>query len=103
MGAASTPKRYVLLATQVDLSEERLEDLRASLEARYGKVKIIAVKGNPRAVIVKTTSEVAPLMRDQNHPLLLGGRKVESVLTSGAVGNLKRRALRARADGQVSE
>ncbi len=96
-------KRYVLLLADVDISEGQLKELQLMLEARHGKVKVIAVKGNPRAAIVKTTNAVAPLLRDQGHPIFLGGEKVESVLTSGAVGNLKRRALGAKADGQVSK
>ncbi len=94
-------KRYVLLVAGIDLSEERLKELQALLESRHGKMKMIAVSGNPRAVIVRTTNEVAPLLRDKGHPLFLGGKMVEPVLTSGAVGNLKRRALGGKPDGQV--
>ncbi len=102
-GEHRTSKRYVLLAWENELTDERLRELQTKLESRYGKLRLIAVKGNPRAVIVKTTNEVAPLLRDPDAPLLLGGKKVESVLTSGAVGNLKRRALGTTADGQILE
>jgi hypothetical protein len=100
-GEGRTSKRYLLLVAGTDLSEERLKELQATLDSRYGKVKLIQVRGNPRAVIVKTTNQVAPLMRDPSQPLMLAGEKVETVLTSGAVVNLKKRALEAKADGQV--
>ncbi len=96
-------KRYILLKSEAELTEERLKELQAKLDARYGKVRLIPVRGNARAVIVKTTNEVAPLLRDPDTTLLLDGKKVEPVLTSGAVGNLKRRALEAAAYGQVPE
>jgi hypothetical protein len=97
------PKRYVLFRADVDFTGERIELLQSVLDSRYGKVKLIMVKGNPRAVIVKTTNEVAPLLRNAEPPLELGGERIETVMTSGAVGNLKRRALGAKADGQVLE
>ena len=96
-------KRYVLLMAEADLSEGAIRDLQSTLDSRYGTVKLISVKGNPRAVIVKTTNRVAPLLREHGSFLTPGGKKLEAVLTSGAVGNLKKRALVAKADGQVSK
>lgn len=96
-------KRYVLLVADADLSEADKKELTTILEARHGKVKLISVRGNSRAVIVKTTSEAAPLLRDPGARLGVGGKGLVSVLTSGAVGNLKRRASEAAADGEVHE
>ena len=93
----------MLLVADADLSEAERKDLAAVLERRHGKVKLIAVEGNPRAVIVKTTNEVAPLLRDPESALTVGGKKLASVLTSGAVVNLKRRASEAAANGKVHE
>ncbi len=93
----------MLLVAETELSEDRIRELQEALDSRFGKVKLIPVRGNPRAVIVRTTNDVVPRMRDQEHPLLVGGRAVRPVSTSGAVGNLKRRALGAEADGQVPE
>lgn len=94
-------KRYVLFIAETEISDGEVKELQKVLEARYGRMKLIQVKGNPRAVIVKTTNEVAPLLRDRSHPLVVSGKKLETVLTSGAVVNLKKRALEAKADGQV--
>jgi hypothetical protein len=62
---------------------------------------VIVVKGNPRAIIVKTTNEVAPLLREASGGIRVDGRRLETALTSGAVGKLKKRALEATADDQV--
>jgi hypothetical protein len=97
------PKRYVLLLAKDEITDRGLEELQDMLVSRYGNVKLISVKGNARAVIVKTTNEIAPLLRGPGNPLAFDGNRVEPILTSGAVGNLKRRALQAKADGQVSE
>jgi hypothetical protein len=93
----------VLLVAGTDISEDRMKELQATLDFRYGKVKLIQVRGNPRAVIVKTTNLIAPLIRNPGQPLMLAGEKVETILTSGAVVNLKKRALGAKADDQVSK
>jgi hypothetical protein len=74
-----------------------------SLWGEFGDLKVILVDGNPRAVIVKTTFEVARRMREAGGVSVPGGRRLVPVLTSGAVGNLKRRAREAVTDGQVHE
>jgi len=84
-----------------ELSDADRKELAAILEGRHGKVKVIAVEGNGRAVIVKTTNQVAPLLRDEGSPLIVGGKKLAPVLTSGAIGNLKNRATEAAANGKV--
>ncbi|MDE1853112.1 MAG: hypothetical protein KGI38_05100 [Thaumarchaeota archaeon] len=96
-------KRYVLLVADADLSENEKQDLAAVLERRHGKVKLISVDGNPRAVIVKTNNQVAPVLRDPENTLIIGGKTLKTVLTSGAVVNLKRRASEAHSNGEVHE
>lgn len=93
----------MLLVADEDISDADRKDLAAILERRHGKVKLILVDENPRAVIVKTTNVVAPLLRGPDNVLTVGGKRLASVLTSGAVGNLKRRAKEAAGNGQVHE
>ncbi len=96
-------KRYVLLVADQDLTEADRKELDAMLAKRHGRVKLLAVEGDPRAVIVKTTNEVAPLLREQAGEISLGGKRLESILTSGNVGKLKRRTQGTQAYGQVSK
>ena len=84
-------KRYVLLMANADLSDAEMRDLAAILKERHGEVKLISVNENPRAIIVKTTNYVAPSLRG-DLVLAASGKRLVSVSTSGAVGNLKRRA-----------
>jgi len=78
-----------------------VKELAKLLERRYGALKLFLVEGNRRAVVVKTTSDVAPRIREEGSQLVLGGKTISPVLTSGAVVNLKKRALDAAADGKV--
>lgn len=96
-------KRYVLLIADADLSEKEKKDLGSVLERRHGKVKLISVDGNPRALIVKTDNRVAPILRAPENTLTIGGKTLKTVLTSGAVVNLKRRASEAHPNGEVHE
>lgn len=103
MEARRTAKRYVLLIADSELSKKEVAELGAVLEGRLGKVKVFEVKGNPRAVVVRTTNASAPLLRGEGRPLVAGGKRLEPVLTSGAIGKLKKRAEEAAANGQVHE
>ncbi len=94
-------KRYVLLLAESDLSDEDVRSLGDVVKSRYAGAKVIAVKGNPRAVIVKTTNVDAPLLREARARLRVGRNELVSVLTSGAIGNLKKRASEAAANGKV--
>jgi hypothetical protein len=98
-----TTKRYVLFTSEEALSEGERKQLAEILENRYGKIKLIPVEGNPRAVIIKTTNETAPRLRDLDPKLTIHEKRLTSVLTSGAIGKLKRRAAPAVANGQVHE
>jgi hypothetical protein len=80
-----------------------LREFSSVLEKKGWKAKVLPVKGNPRALIVRTTNEFAPLMRGEGEGLRVGGQVLKSVLTSGAVGNLKRRASDATGNGEVHE
>ncbi len=90
-------KRYVLLMADGEVTEEDRKTLDRILEGRYGKVKVIPVASNPRAVIVKTTNSVAPLLRDSGGQITLGGKPLTTLLTSGSIGKLKKRAAESRA------
>jgi hypothetical protein len=94
-------KRYVLLASDVDLTEGDLKLITEMIKGRHDSAKVIPIKGNPRAVIVKTSNTVAPLLREER-TFDVGSKRLVSVLTSGAIGNLKKRATEEVANGKVS-
>jgi hypothetical protein len=91
----------VLLLSSADLSQEDIASVAGMIEKRHGPTKIISVRGNPRALIVKTSELVAPMLRGEELNLEVEGKRLVSVLTSGAIGNLKRRATGAEANGKV--
>lgn len=84
-----------------DLNEEDIAKLQKSLGDWLGKTKLIEVEGNSRAIILKTTNQFTPLLRDPPRTLRAGRWTLRTELTSGAVGKLKKRARRGAADGQV--
>jgi len=98
-------KRYVLLVADGELSDSDRRDLASELQDKYGKVTVITAETDPRAVIVKTTNSVAPLLRAASGEFHPGGRHLAAVLTSGSIGKLKRRASGAPTtrNGEVSE
>jgi hypothetical protein len=96
-------KRYVLFFADGDVSEGQIQSLQSSMEGVYGKVRVFGVKGVPKAVIVRTTNAAVPALRDPKANIVAGERRLVPVLTSGAVGNLKKRARGVGVDGQVHE
>jgi hypothetical protein len=94
-------KRYVLFFAESELSEDDLLRFSEVVRGYHQTAKIIAVKGNQKAVIVKTTNQVAPVLRDIRPGIRVGGIDFVSVLTSGAIGNLKKRASEAANNGKV--
>ncbi len=94
-------KRYVLLVADGELSSEEMKEIGGILEGRYGKVKMIPLKENSKAVVVKTDNGVATMLKEPEWALVIGGKRVRPALTSGAIVNLKRRASMAAANGQV--
>jgi hypothetical protein len=85
-------KRYILYLADADLDEHEIEEFGGILEKRHGRVKVIAVRGNSRAVIVRTTAEVAVELRERSGRISLGKKRVATELTSGVIGKLKKRA-----------
>jgi len=98
-------KRYVLLEAEGDVSESSWEELCLRLEESVGRIKPISMKGNPRALVLKTDNRGAPLLRQQVGAMTAGGFRVRTSLTSGCIGKLKRRAGDGGATevGKVSE
>ena len=96
-------KRYVLLMADGELSSGDVKAIGEILEGRHGKVKMIPLGENPKAVVVKTDNEVAPTLKEPGWELVIGKRRIKAVLTSGAIVNLKRRASMATANDQVHE
>ncbi len=94
-------KRYVLLMADGELSSEDIKGISEIVERRYGNVKMIPLKENSMALIVKTDNVIATMLREPEWALVFGGKIVRPVLTSGAIVNLKRRASVAPANGQV--
>lgn len=94
-------KRYVLFYSNVDLSVDDLSRFSEVVRGWHQSAKVITVKGNPRAVIIRTTNQVAPVLRDTKPRIRVAGVEFVSVLTSGSIGNLKKRASEAAADGKI--
>jgi hypothetical protein len=96
-------KRYLLVASAGEMTARDTEDLARVLEPRHGRVKVIPVEGNRRAVIVKTTNEQVAEMQGTVAGLAIGGMGLTPILTSGAIGKLKKRAreMGATEVGQV--
>jgi len=95
------PKRYVLFLARSDLSEVDVRRFSELMKRWHREAKVIQVRGNPRALIVKTSNEVAPRLRDVKPRFRVGGVELVTVLTSGAIGNLKKRASEPAANGKV--
>ena len=93
-------KRYVLLLSTSDLSKRDFQALSEVIGKRHPGAKVIPVAANSRAAIVKTTNAIAPVLRDELR-LEAQHKTLRSVLTSGAIGNLKKRASEAAAIGKV--
>ena len=100
----SSRKRYVLLAWEGVASIDERKRLARLLEQRHGRVTIIAVDGCDGSLVVKTDAREAASMRESFVHVVIGGRRIESVLTSGCIGKLKKRARASAATnvGKVS-
>ena len=98
-------KRYVLLIADGELSEDDVKKLARILGQAHPDSKLILVRDNRLAVIVKTTNQEAPLLRERSANITLGERRLVPVLTSGAIGKLKRRAAESGTteNGKVPE
>ncbi len=96
-----TAKRYVLFISSEDLSQAEVDSFAEAVGRRAGAATVIQVKGTPRALIVKTTNAGASLLRGDGSGLPVGAKRLVSVLTSGAIGNLKKRVPGAAANGKV--
>jgi hypothetical protein len=97
------PKRYVLLMADGKPPEGGRKAIEEALKRQLASFKVIVVDSNPLAFIVKTDNPGAGLLRDPGRKLTIGGVMLTPVLTSGAVGNLKRRARAVGGNGQVHE
>ena len=97
-------KRYVLFFSDADLVDRDAKDLATILHGRIGAVKVVLLKDNPRAVVVKTDNWGAPELRTEKG-IFVEGKRLTPVLTSGAIGKLKKRAMGGAVTrhGQVHE
>jgi len=94
-------KRYVLFLAKSDLSQGDLRRFSELMWRWHEEAKVIQVRGNPRALIVKTSNEVAPRLRDVRPGFRVGEIELVATLTSGAIGNLKKRASEPATNGEV--
>ncbi len=85
-------KRYVLLEADFDLTADDRKGFGRLIEQRYGKTPMIEVRGNERAVIIKTTNVFAARLKEEGTVVGTGGKSLRTVLMSGSIGKLKRRA-----------
>ena len=85
-------KRYVLVQAEGRLSPGGLETLTKMLEQRHGSLGLTLVDSESTSLIVKTDVAGAQGVRDSLRDATFGGTRVRSVLTSGNIGKLKRRA-----------
>jgi len=85
-----------LYTSEKEFSEADLKRVERILHRRHGELKLIRVRGAENALIVKTTSDEAPEIRRRSGRLGIGGAHLATVLTSGAIGKLKKRALEER-------
>jgi hypothetical protein len=86
-----------------ELSPIELKDLGEVFQKKYGKVKMIPLKQNPLAIVVKTDNETAPKLKEPGWALIIGRRRIVAALTSGSIGKLKRRASGEATNGQVPQ
>ena len=96
-------KRYLLFVAGSDLTEGEVASFTKVIESRYDPGKVIPVKGNQRAVILKTSNVVARRLREDGGTIEIGGKALRCILTSGAIVNLKRRAAEAAAIDKVPQ
>lgn len=87
----------------VGLNEGDVEELTRILEGRHGKLNVIEVRGNDHAVIVRTNGLVASEIRDKSASIVIAGKHLTTVLTSGGIGKLKRRAAETSANAEVPQ
>ena len=82
-------KRYVLLEASREMGEAELKKLGEVVQGFPGS-KLITLERNRTMVIAKTTNLVAPILREKG--VMVGDLALKTVLTSGNIGKLKRRA-----------
>jgi hypothetical protein len=93
-------KRYVLLMWEGGpFTDDERKRLTRLLEQRYGNVRVIPVDGSDCSLVVKTDVLGAASMRESISEFRIGEKKIASVLTSGCIGKLKKRALESAASG----
>lgn len=86
------PKRYLLIQAEGRLSPEQLSTLTRMLEQRHGKLEITLLDSPQTSLILKTVGSVSEGIRESLSDASFGGTRVKTVLTSGNIGKLKRRA-----------
>jgi RNase P/RNase MRP subunit POP5 len=86
------PKRYVLIQAEGKLAADELSTLTRTLQQRHGNLGFTLIDDKRTSLIVKTDRAVAEGIRESLAAATFGGTRVTTVLTSGSIGKLKRRA-----------
>jgi len=99
------PKRYVLIQAEGRLPQGDLHTLTRMLEERHGNVGMTLVDTSRTSLIVKTDPAGAKGIRESLAEARFGRMKVTTILTSGNIGKLKKRAQgsSAREDVEVPQ
>ena len=83
-------KRYVLLKSDSEMDEGDFRELGEYLAKNLAGAKLILLEGNNGFAVVKTNQKGASMLRAGG--VKLRSKSLKTELTSGSIGNLKRRA-----------
>jgi hypothetical protein len=95
------PKRYVLIQAEGRLPNNELSKLTRMLEQRHGSLGFTLIDSPRTSLIVKTDRAVADDIRRSFENATFGGTRVKTIMTSGNIGKLKRRAQESSATENV--
>ena len=88
-------KRYVLYLAESPLSDSEVRFLEDVFKKRHPGLKVIAVRSNARAIVVKGDVRTAQELRVEGGLTVGDGVRLVPSLTSGAIGKLKKRGAEA--------
>jgi hypothetical protein len=86
----------MLISAEGRLTEEDRKTLAQNARKMELKIVLIPVVGRDDFVILKTNVMDARVIRESILDLAPGGKKLSTVITSGCIGKLKKRATQTR-------
>jgi len=84
-------KRYLLLQGESSLSSLEAKELEEALQKDPGGIKMIGLPDNDKAFVLKTSGETVMKLRRSKWVASINGKTFVPVLTSGAIGKLKKK------------